>query len=142
MRLHETRQIARPLEEVFEFTADFANSARWDPGVSKSTKMTDGPVGVGTKYDLVAEFGSSQVPMTYEIVEYEPPTRVVLTGRGETVDAVDEIVFSAREGGTFVDYTADLTLNNWLRFLGPVLSPMMRRVGERALDGLVRALEG
>lgn len=79
MRLHETRQIARPLEEVFEFTADFANSARWDPGVSKSTKMTDGPVGVGTKYDLVAEFGSSQVPMTYEIVEYEPPTRVVLT---------------------------------------------------------------
>jgi uncharacterized protein YndB with AHSA1/START domain len=140
--MHETRQIARPLEEVFEYTADFANSARWDPGVSMSTKVTDGAVGVGTKYDLVAEFGSSQVPMIYEIVEFEPPTRVVLTGTGETVDAVDEIVFAAREGGTFVDYTADLTFNNWLRFLGPLLSPIMRRVGERALNGLVGALEG
>jgi hypothetical protein len=29
-----------------------------------------------------------------------------------------------------------------MRFVGPLLAPVMRRVGERALDGLVEALEG
>jgi carbon monoxide dehydrogenase subunit G len=90
----------------------------------------------------MVEFGAREIPMTYQITAWEENRRVVLEGSGETIRAVDDIRFEASEGGTLVDYTADLTLTNWLRLVGPLLSPVMRRVGERALDGLVEALEG
>jgi dehydrogenase/reductase SDR family member 12 len=141
MRLHETRQIDRSLEDVFAFTADFSNIEQWDPGVASSRRSDDGPLGVGSRFDLEVVFGRSQLPMTYEITTYEPPHRVVLTGTGDTIEAVDDIVFETRDGGTHVDYTADLTFRGWVRLIAPLISPVMRRVGERALDGLVAKLQ-
>jgi carbon monoxide dehydrogenase subunit G len=141
MKLHEIRQIDLPLEEVFRYVADFANTEQWDPGVKSARRIGDAPIGVGTKYDVVSEFGSSQIPLTYEITEYEPPSRVVLHGSGKTLDAVDTIVFESKDEGTMVDYTAELTFKNWMRFLDPVLAPVMRSmVGKKALDGLVETL--
>lgn len=141
MRLHETRHIDRPLEEVFAFTADFSNADKWDPGVASSRSIDGGAPGVGSKYDVVVSFGSSEIPMTYEITEWEDNSRVVLEGKGETIEALDVIAFEARDGGTFVDYTADLTFTNWMRFVTPLMGPVLRRVGEKALDGLVKTME-
>ena len=141
MRLHEKRQIDRPLEEVFAFTADFANAERWDPGVSSARRVGETPPGIGARYELMVKFGSSEVPMTYQITDWEDNRRVVLEGRGETIRAVDEIKFDASGSGTLVDYTADITFTNWMRYVTPLLAPALRRVGERALDGLVEALE-
>lgn len=142
MRLHEKRLIDRSIGDVFDYTADFSNIGGWDPGVSSSRKLDDGPTGVGTRFEVVATFGGRDVPMTYEITEFEPNERVVLVGTGDVVDAVDEIRFESQgEGaGTLVDYTADLTFHNYIRYISPLLAPFMRRVGDRALDGLVAAL--
>ncbi len=141
MRLHEKRQIGLPVEEVFNYVSDFANTQHWDPGVSAARRLDEGPVGVGATFDVVASFGSSKVPMIYEVTEFEPNRRLVLVGTSKTVDAVDEILFEPTEQGTLVDYTADLTFNNWLRFIAPAMSPLMNRVGEKALDGLVDTLD-
>lgn len=141
MRLHERRKIARPVEEVFAFTADFANAEKWDPGVAYSRRVGSGEPGVGAEFDLMVSFGSREFPMTYEITAWENGSRVVLEGIGENIRAVDEIRFEARDGGTVVDYTAVLTFANWMRFLIPLIAPLLNRVGERALDGLVDALQ-
>jgi dehydrogenase/reductase SDR family member 12 len=141
MRLHEIRHIDRPIEEVFAFTADFANAEKWDPGVASSRRIDDGPPGAGARYQLMVAFGSSEIPMVYEITEWDQDERVVLFGKGDTLEAVDEIRFQSSDGGTRVDYTAELTFTNWFRFIVPLMSPALRRVGEKALDGLVAALE-
>lgn len=141
MRLHETRQIDLNVEEVFDYVADFANTEQWDPGIKSARQIGEGRIGVGTKYDVVSEFGSSEIPMVYEILEYEPHSRVVLTGEGDSVEAVDTIIFEASDGGTLVDYTADLTFKNWIKYVDPLLAPAMRRlVGKKALDGLVETI--
>lgn len=141
MRLKETRRINRPLSEVFEYTADFSNIEKWDPGVAASKEIGDGPVQRGSKFEVDAKFGTSTIPMIYEISVFEPNERVVLIGKGDTLGAVDDIRFREVDGGTVVDYTADLTFLNWVRFAAPLMSPLLRRVGTRALDGLVSALE-
>jgi dehydrogenase/reductase SDR family member 12 len=141
MRLHETRYIDRPLGEVFAFTADFANAERWDPGVVSSRRVDDGPLGVGAQYEVMVAFGSREFPMMYEISEYDQDARVVLVGKGDALDAVDEIRFGPRDGGTLVDYIADFTFHNWVRFVVPLMSPVLKRVGTKALDGLVVALK-
>lgn len=140
MRLNEQRWVDLPKPEAFAYTSDFSNIADWDPGVAASEKVTEGPIGVGTEFDLKAKFGLGTIPMRYRITEYEPDTRVVLIGRGEPLEAVDEIRFETDGDLTRIDYTADLTFFNSLRFLGPLMSPALNKVGERALDGLVKAL--
>lgn len=141
MKLHETRIIDRPVSEVFAFTADFANAEIWDPGVTSSLRIDDGPPGVGSRYNLLVTFGSREFPMEYEIIEWDQDARVVLVGRGDALTALDEIRFEPRDGGTLVDYTAELTFTNWFRFAAPLLSPALKGIGVKALDGLVDALK-
>ncbi len=141
MRLHETRHVERPLEEVFAFTADFSNAEKWDPGVKSSRPVGDGAPGVGSKYDVMVSFGSSEIAMIYEITDWKQGSRVVLEGKGEAIEAVDVIEFETRDGGTLVDYTADIVFTNWIRFVAPLMAPALRRVGKKALDGLVETLE-
>ena len=142
MRLNETRIIDRPIGEVFAYTADFANSEEWDPGVKSAARADSGELGVGSKFDLIFEFGGKRMPMVYEITDYEPEKSVVLRGEGETFGAVDEIVFKeVSEDSTRVEYIADLRFDNFLKYLGPLLGPFMKPMGRRALDGLKTALE-
>lgn len=140
--LQETRTINRPLDEVFEYAADFSNSAEWDPGVDTAKAVDPGPVRVGSSYSLEGTFGPSTLPMQYEVVEYEPPHRVVLQGRGEKFDALDTMEFtSTSDGSTRISYTAEITLFGPLRFLGALMNRPLDRMGNKALDGLVEALQ-
>jgi hypothetical protein len=140
MRLHEQRTVDRPQAEVFQYTADFSHIDEWDPGVATSRKLGDEPLGVGSRFEVEARFGTSTIPMVYEITVFEPSDRVVLIGKGDTLEAVDEIRFQESEGRTLIDYTADLTFLSWIRFAVPLMSPLLKRVGTRALDGLAAAL--
>lgn len=141
VKLHETRLIDRPIGEVFEYAADFDNIESWDPGVASSRRLDDGPLGVGSRFELGVSFGARQILMTYEITEYEPNERVVLVGEGEKIKAVDDIRFEEREDKTMVDYTADLTFDNYVKYVAPFMGSIFKKVGERAVDGLKETLE-
>jgi dehydrogenase/reductase SDR family protein 12 len=141
VKLHETRLIDRPIEEVFEYTSDFNNIEDWDPGISSSSQVDAGPVGVGSRFELGVAFGARRIPMTYEITEYQPNERVVIIGKGSQLEAVDEIRFEERDGQTMVDYTADLKFHNYVKYLAPFMGPIFKKVGERAVDGLKESLE-
>lgn len=139
--LKETRMVDKPLQQVFDYAADFSNSSEWDPGVESSTALLPGPPAVGKKYDLVGHFGPGTIPMRYEVVQWEPTKKVVLEGTGEGFDSIDTMEFT-QDGPerTRIDYTAEITLFNALRFLGPLMSYPLRRMGEEALDGLAEQL--
>ena len=72
---------ALPQAEAFAYMADFANARVWDPSVSEARRVGDAPIGIGSAFDLVARFGGRDVPLRYEIVEYDSPRRVVLEAR-------------------------------------------------------------
>ena len=141
MRLVERRSVTRPQPEAFEYTADFSNIEDWDPGVVASRKVTDGPIGLGTRFELEVKFGAGTTPMIYEITVYQPDHRVVLVGDGEKLHAVDEITFASQDNMTVIDYAADLTFRNLFRFIRPLMRPILEKVGKDALDGLARALD-
>lgn len=140
VRLSEQRRVTRDQRSCFDYAADFSNIEDWDPGVASSAKIGAGPVGVGTKYKVDAVFGKRTLPMIYEVTEYDAPDRVVLMGSGETIDARDVIEFRTDNGETVIDYTADLTFRSNLKYLLPIMGSTLRKVGERALDGLTVAL--
>ena len=45
IRLQETIEVARPIDEAFFYASDFSNIAQWDPGVAESRKTTPGTEG-------------------------------------------------------------------------------------------------
>ena len=92
-RLHQQIETRLPLDAAFAFVADFANATRWDPGVATSEPVDDRPVGLGARYRLGVRMRGRVTPMEYWITEFDAPRRVVLTGTGPGVSAVDEIRF-------------------------------------------------
>lgn len=130
----------RPLQEVFDYLSDFSTTAEWDPGVVKAERVGSSPVGEGSEFRLLASFLGRQTPITYRIVEYDPPNAVTLRGENASVVSLDRITFQASGDGTRVTYDADLALKGALRLADPLLVLAFRRVGDRALDGMRKTL--
>lgn len=139
--LRESITTSLPIDEAFAFVADFANSMRWDPGVAHSERLGDAPTGLGSRYRLGVRMRGNVVPMEYEITTFEAPARVVLTGEGSSVRAVDDIRFEQTPAGTRIDYTADIRLRGLLRVVEPFLGGAFAKIGRDALAGMRRALE-
>ena len=60
----------RPPQEVFEFCSDLRSELQWNPKVKYVEKLTDGPVGVGTRYR--ARWANSG-PTTVEVMAFDRP---------------------------------------------------------------------
>ena len=140
--LHEQIDTRLPTDEAFAFVADFANAARWDPGVATSTRLDAGLVGVGSRYRLGIRMGGRVAPMEYRITTFEPSRRVVLVGSGSGVDAVDDIRFEPTPEGTRIDYLAEIRLRGILRLLSPFAGGAFARIARNARDGMQRTLDG
>jgi carbon monoxide dehydrogenase subunit G len=140
-KLHEQIETVLPPDAAFDYIADFANAAEWDPGTERSERVDPGPVGVGARYRLDVRIGSRVAPMEYRITAFEPSRRVVLEGTGSGVSAVDEIRFAPAGHGTRIDYTADIRLGGLLRLVQPFLGRAFERVGRDAATGMRKSLD-
>ena len=139
--IQETVETDLPLEQVFAFVADFTNIDEWDPGVTRSVKRSDGPLAVGTVYDVDVNYGGRTIPMTYTVTDYRPNEQVVLIGEGSTVYAVDTIEFAETPTGTRVVYSADLSMKGLLRLAQPFLGKKFAEIGTSAAAGMQDRLE-
>jgi len=140
-RLTERIETTLPVDDAFAYVADFANSMHWDPGVATSERIDEGPVGLGARYRLGVRMRGRVAPMEYRITTFEAPRRVVLTGEGSGVSAVDEIRFEPAGTGTRIDYTADIRLAGLMRLAQPLLGGAFAKIARDALDGMQRALD-
>jgi len=142
-RLHEEIEVARPIEEAFDYVADFAKCAEWDPGIAEGRRVGEGPIGVGSRFEVVADFNGRRMPLTYEITEFERPRRVVLAGEGSTFRGLDEIGFAAApSGGTRITYAADIRLKGLLAIAEPFMKGRFAEMGRKAVAGLKARLDG
>lgn len=89
---------ARSPEEMFAYLSDFSTTAEWDPGVIEAERVGEEPVREGTEFRLVAVFLGRKTPLTYRIVEYDPPSAVMFRGENSTVVSLDRITFEPSGG--------------------------------------------
>ena len=131
---------ARGPDSAFDYLSRFDSVAEWDPGIASAKMLTPEPVGLGSRFELVARFVGRKVPLEYEIVEFEPGRRVVLRAENGSIRSTDTISFHAEGSGTRVVYDA-LLESKWAgRVVDPVLGLVFGRIADRAATGLRRAL--
>lgn len=125
-----------PIEEAFDYLADFSRTAEWDPGVAAAVRLTPGAVRLGSRFRVLVSFLGRRLPFEYEITEFERPSHLVLRGGEAALSSVDEITFVARPGGTRITYEARLELSGIRRLADPLLDALFQRIGRLAVRGL------
>ena len=65
--------IGRPIEEVFDAVADQTNEPRYNPSMTASRQVTDGPIGVGTHFLATILVRGRPTEVDIEVTRYEPP---------------------------------------------------------------------
>ncbi len=135
-RIVETR--ATP-EAAYAYLADFENAARWDSGTI-SCRRVSGDGGPGTVYRNVSRFAGREVELDYTVERQQAPIFVVV-GQNATTTSHDTIEVHPRGTGSAVSYTAAFTFRGLARFLGPIMVPLLNRLGDRTADQLRRCLD-
>ena len=76
--IENVTEIARTPEDVFDYLSDMGNEVRWNPDCISMEQLTDGPVGVGTRFR--AKWKQGPVVFT-EVTAYERPSNWTLRER-------------------------------------------------------------
>ena len=133
-----TVETPKPAREVFDYISDFRNLEEWDPGVS-SASMTKGDApGVGTVYSVKA----SGADLDYVTLSYNKPTESTLEAKSRFVRSYDTVTVEDSGSGSKVTYDAILELRSFAAVLNPILGLFFDRIGDRAVKGLERVLDG
>lgn len=72
--------IDKPVDEVWAFLTEPARDTNWRrPHVLSSRQLTDGPLGVGTRFETVNKFWGKKEIVVTEVTEVQPPTLLAWT---------------------------------------------------------------
>lgn len=113
---------------VFDYLSDFTTAAEWDHGTVSCVRIL-GDGGPGTVYRNVSRFAGREVTLDYKVLECLFP-RFVIEGANATTTSTDTIVVGHDGPLTRVDYTAEFTFHGLARFAGPVMRPLLDRLGD------------
>ncbi len=75
-RFEGTAVVARPIEQVFAFLANGENDVKFSPRVQEIRKTTDGPIGVGTRFESTVKDAGMTTKREFELTEFVAPTRI------------------------------------------------------------------
>jgi carbon monoxide dehydrogenase subunit G len=139
----ETRRVRGSTEAVFDYLADFTSAAAWDPGVVSSKRLDDGPVRVGSRFDVRVRFAGRELPMAYRVERADRPERLELSAVSPSSTARDLITLAPDgDGFTRVTWRLEVQLTGWSRLAEPLMGPLLRRLGRQAMDGLAATRAG
>ena len=132
--------IARQRSEVAAFATDPANDCDWIGGVIEARKMTEDPVGIGTRVARVAKFLGRNFDYTLEVVEMATAERMVMTTNSPfPMRVVYE--FEGSRDQTLMRIRVSGEPRGFFRLGGPFLPKMVRENVMKDLDRLKRRLE-
>jgi hypothetical protein len=131
-------EIARSPEEVFDFMSDLRSERSWNPAVEKIEKITDGPIGVGTRY--MAKWKRSP-EVIVECTHYDRPNGWTnINGGSLEIESVFTLV--PTRSGTRLTNDFTVRPHGLTTLFLPVIVSTMRRQFRTNLTELKRVIEG
>jgi carbon monoxide dehydrogenase subunit G len=143
--INVTRRIEAPPQQVFEALSDLRNAADRVSGITRIEMLTDGEIGVGTRFRETRVMFKREATEEMEVTAFEP-------GRGYTLECnscgchyLSRISVAPDGSGTMVEMdTVARPVSVMARLMAPVSKLMMgpmRKCLEKDLDDIKTALE-
>lgn len=135
--IENTVQIDRSPVEAFDYLVDLCNELEWNPGVQSMEKLTEGPIGVGTRF--LAKWKQSQL-IEVECIRFEPPRRWAYS-TGGPLSVVFEVTLTPLGAGVLLTSRFDAHPHGLLRLFFPLLLRELKRAEKQNMQYIKNILE-
>jgi hypothetical protein len=136
--IHSATTIRCTPEQAFDYLVDIRSELEWNPRVETVSKLTDGPVGRGTRFKV--KWKSAPQPVDVTVVEFDRP-RGWVTHNGGPMEVTLTIRLDATPDGTILRSAFDARPHGWFRLVFPFFLMQMRREERANMTHLRNALE-
>ena len=123
MEFTEEMHIDCPPTVVFDLMADARNELRWNEGISRVELTTDEPVGQGSQFVVVDRRGEHEATITV----FDRPERLEFALSGKSMDVAIKYTYTETDGSTTSVGTFAARPKGFMKFLLPLLLPMIKR---------------
>ncbi len=138
MRVEESIEINRPLEEVFNYVSDVGNYPEWMAHALEVRKDTPGPPQQGDRFIVAIKSIGRRFETPYERTSYEPNRRYTDRATGGPVPNQRwACAFQEVPGGTRLTRAVDAEPGGLLK----LLEPLQKRAAERQLRRDLKTLK-
>jgi uncharacterized membrane protein len=123
-----TIDVEQPPEAVFEFWAEWSNNPIWQKGMESCTWTSEPPLRLGSTYDQRASLMGRPIISSFEVVEYEPGTKLRIKTTESSIPLdITRQVSPRPNGGTTLNATIRGNPTGLMRLLNPLTKRMVRR---------------
>lgn len=142
IRLTNSIEIERPVEEVFAYVSDVTNDPAWHTDILDARRIDSGPIGIGSEFEVRIQPFMGQSTGRVAVTVHQPSAGFELSGRLGPMEPVIRYRFRRANGETEVEREVSMQPPGLMRLLAPVLRPMMRGRNQGFLANLKRVMEG
>lgn len=135
--------INKPVKEVFEYMASPHNGPAFIPNLNENTNIFPKEDGAGQKFDWRFNMAGVDLRGKAEVVEYTPPTKVVVLSRGDADSTWTYRMEEAGEGTkVWVEVDYELAETALQRIVNKaVINRLAQKTTEQMLENLKIILE-
>jgi hypothetical protein len=134
--------INRPVEHVFPYVVNLDNQKQWMADVVASKQVSEGPIGVGTRYQQDMKMMGRSLDTMYEITGYEYPTKMSYeaVSRG-MMEFGGQYTFTPEGEGTAINFNGYAKFTGAWRLVEPLFAGEVQRGFNKELSELKKVLE-
>ena len=139
-----TKLVERPIADVYEHLATLGNHEAFTDHMLVDWTLSGPAAGVGATADVTSTLGARKERVRFEVIEDEPPVRILERSTAANGKRVATGEFRlAEEGPTRTHVTFTFALQSAPRLeqlLLPLMTGTLRRANQRSLDRLAEQL--
>jgi carbon monoxide dehydrogenase subunit G len=136
-----TEWIAASPETIFAYITNVDNYKTIIPSVQEAAQITDGPVGLGTRFRETRLMNGSPATTELAVTTFEPPRHYAATSVVSGVTSTYHYTFTPENAGTRVNLTAEVTAAGLRKVILPVVVGILKKEDGAHLSHLKRAVE-
>jgi uncharacterized protein YndB with AHSA1/START domain len=140
IRIANNITIARTLDDVFQYVADYNNNPHWMP-VQSVQPITQGPIGAGTKFKQQFHMMGAEYEMDCMVHEFVPGEKIAFEYVAPVFSWKGIVLFAPNSAGTHLKTHGDVELSGTLRVAEPIVAPKVRKLISNTAPKLKQILE-
>ncbi len=127
INLEKSIIIHRPVEEVFAYVSDLTHSAEWQAGLLEVHKITENPLGVGTKYTFVRIFMGRKMEASNELTEFVENVKVSFKTISGPIPGEASYIFEHAGLDTKLTSKIEMHTGGFISLAEPLISASLQR---------------